>query len=378
GTLTRSTDMTLSFHKPGASATVLNGVAALEGFHKFAAGSARHPRQPERLVTWAKDGTVCVWNLRQAAPTPTLHHAHGAPVVGCAFHPQDPDRMVSWSENGVLGLWDLARAAPLHAALPAHHGAIRRAFFLPELGWLASLGKDDEQVKLWGPDGTLRAQVDTRGSRVLDCRWLPLGLLTLDGSGDALLWRTRLDLTTRARRLATPEAADPVRGMLCDPGSIDPIITWGDGQSLAAWSVHGAYLGAYAGHTAPVRGARRHPHLRGTLVTWAADGELRLWEVGRREGQSLRGHTAAVSGCTFHPHDRRLMITWAEDNTLRLWRLRCNASPTSRPLTVDGSPWRGRVTSCRVDERVPHQLQVTTYDNTLRIFDFSSPWAGLP
>jgi WD40 repeat protein len=373
GAFTRSSDMVLSFHGHGAPTTVLNRDAALEGLHQDATGSTRHPRRPERLVTWAKDGTVCVWDLGQAAPAPALHIAHGGAVLGCAFHPHDPDRLVSWTNGGVLGWWDLARPAPLYDALLAHHGAIRRAFFLPEEpGLLVSVGRDDGQVKLWGPDGSLRTQVDTRRSDgVVDCRWLPLGLLTLNGRGKALLWRQRLDGVIRPRRLGTDEA--PVRGMLCDPGSADPIITWGGGPSLAAWSVHGAYLGAYRGHTASVRGARRHPHLADALVTWDSDGELRLWQRGRRTGRLLGGHTAAVSGCAFHPRDRRLMITWAEDKTVRLWQQRSKASWVSRPLQVDEAPWSGRVASCRVDEQRPHQLQVTTDDKTLRIFDFRWP-----
>lgn len=114
-----------------------------------------------RLVTCAEDGTVRVWDVRDAlrggkngtvvAPTATLR-CHTAMVEDVDWHRRDANIVGSCGDDRRICIWDVREGKtdrPLHTIECAHDGDVNSIEFHPTNEFLLATGGSDKVVKLW-------------------------------------------------------------------------------------------------------------------------------------------------------------------------------------------------------------------------------------
>ena len=109
--------------------------------HRTFVNGARFNSDETRIMTWAADDRVTVWNASNGTEILTL--VHNDWVNGARWN-RDETRILSWAFD-VVWLWD-AESGALLARLP-HENLVNGASFHPQ---------QETQVLTWGWDGTAR------------------------------------------------------------------------------------------------------------------------------------------------------------------------------------------------------------------------------
>jgi len=66
----------------------------------------KHPTQPHIVATGGREGTLCVWDMRQDKYPVTLLSAHNATMWELQFHPLYADHLFTCSDDGSVWHWD--------------------------------------------------------------------------------------------------------------------------------------------------------------------------------------------------------------------------------------------------------------------------------
>ncbi len=326
----------------------------------------------ERLLSWAGDGELLLWNLNVPGEfLPIGRFENGSPVAGAAAAP-DGSCVVAWSKDGQLRRWNANgnEGAVMHG----HEDVVLGIAFIPEHGAVVSWSRD-RTIRVWNlDDGKQRAPA-------LGYRHDIQGVLVAEGGETIVSWGDHDGSALLWRPFAAPNAEpDPERlsghrkwiraAKLFPDGK--RLLTIAEDKNLRVWDLASRRcLHVMEGHMGRVIGAKIYVDER-RILSWSADLSLRIWDLryasdaemtdvhegtlrdvfalpdgkrllsvaydatpriwNRESGvceQFLFGHTEWVFGARLFSDGRRL-LTWSRDKTLRIWDL---ATSKSRPLT---------------------------------------------
>jgi WD40 repeat protein len=339
-------------------------------------------RDESRLLTWAWDRTVRLWNTRDGSPLlPPM--VHDRPVEHAAFCHEErlimardenavrlwctadgtlatpvmkhndrlamavldtaEARILSVGRDGIR-LWDVATGLPavrgvLHAPEPDGKNGARGAAFAAQDQRIVSW--DLQSIRLWNAgDGALvmkplRIDVakDDRDER------LPLDDVVVSEDGELVFARRgRLARvwSTRTGESVGPEIRhnDNVKGGAFD-SSGSRVMTWAD--DVRIWNLaKGTLVGSPMRHESSVG---RAEFTAGGRLILSTDGRYaRLWSAA--DGSPVAAamaHGADVMGASLSS-DERLLLTWTRSGVVMLWNVR-DGSPTGVMLRHPRSPY---------------------------------------
>ena len=384
------------------------------------------------------DGTVQVWNLHDAQPTPkALEHPHqgrvtavalsrdgrrlasagadgvielsapdgthmrsittGGELFTVAFDPAG-NRLAAGGSDGAIRLWSIGALPPAAGDVPAdttvpnaHPGGVMSIAFSPT-GALVATGGADTQVRLWTGDAlsplpaltthTGQGHTATVNSVAFDSA----GTRVVSGSNDKTvqLW----DIASRQR------IGDPLvghQGLVLTVAFVDnsdQIVSGGNEHALRFWNglVGQPLSQPLIGHRGPVTSVAISPdsHL---IASAGVDGTVRLWNADT--GAAIRQMPGPPGGAITRVAFSRtgdMVASGGFDGKIRLWQLTSDTVrqlPTGRPITAIALTRDGdRLASAGIDGQITiwevASGQATPYENKDHavVFDVAFSAAG--
>jgi WD40 repeat protein len=329
-----------------------------------------------RVLSWALDGSVRVWDGATGAPLHVFASPRGAASDGARGRDPDRDplrgamrradgRVIGWDGHGDLWAFDVDTGSS--RAIPREAGGVDGAVQLPAAR-IASWGRDgvihvrdpdsnavlgrvytggtgamqmvprsDGSLVVWSvPDGlgvpadglgrtdftavrvwsTVMREADApdkaRPAEITGVLLLPEGRV-LGGSDDGTL--EIRDLGTGERNATVAAHADAVKGV--QHVDDDRLVTWSTDSSVHLRDAStGEAIAVLAGHSGSVLDVL--PLSGGRLLSWADDDTLRLWDTQSGEAlAALEGHTGWITGALELADGR--ILSWSGDRTVRVW-----------------------------------------------------------
>jgi len=328
----------------GTPGPVLDGGGRITSltFHsdgRFASGGENTVR------LWESDGT----------PGPVLP-GHKEDVTSLAFRPDG--RLASGSKDKTIRLWEPDDTSG--SALCGQQGVSSLAL-CPD-GRLAS-GSWDTTIRLWEPDGTPGPVLRGHTNWITSLAFLPHGDLASAG-----YQYQPLDMWARNDNFIRLWGPDGTPGPVLHghTGSITSLAILPNGrlasgshdETIRLWEPDGTPGPVLRGHTSFVTSLAFRPD--GRLASGSLDKTIRLWEPDGTPGPVLRGHKEQITSLTFCPDGG--LASGSEDKTIRLWK----ADGTPGPVLLGHTDG---VTSLAL---LPHgRLASGSKDNTIRLWSFA-------
>jgi WD40 repeat protein/AAA+ ATPase superfamily predicted ATPase len=236
---------------------------------------------------------------------------HRGSVFSVSFS-RDGQSLASASGDNSIKLWH--PDGRLRATLEGHRNAVFDVSFSPDGQTIASASLDGT-VKLWNLQGKELRTFEGHGDEVLSVSFSPDGQMLASASRDGTvkLWQTDGTLT------ATLEGhEDTVFGVSFSPdGQMLASASWD--KTVKLWSRDGRLLQTLAGHTDSVMSVSFSRDGQ-TLVSTSLDGTVRLWNLEGEELKTLTGHEDGVFDARFSP-DGQTLASASLDETIKLWNL---------------------------------------------------------
>jgi len=185
---------------------------------------------------------------------------------------------------------------------------------------LIATGSNDQTVKLWKPDGTLRQTLQhTATVHALSFSPDSQRLVTSSLDGSIYLWSRegKLLKTFQGHSAAIWDIAVSPDG--------ERIASASEDSTIRLWSVDGKPIKTLTGHQSGVWGVAFSPD-GNLLASGSADGTVKLWTKGGELVRTLEGHSAAVWDVEFalladnSGTKRPTIVSASADNTVKLWQ----------------------------------------------------------
>ncbi|MGJ5692967.1 NACHT and WD repeat domain-containing protein [Streptomyces pratensis] len=287
-----------------------------------------------RLATASDDGTVRIWDAREAGNPVVLTRRHGDGVYAVAWSP-DGKRLAGGSRNRSVTIWDAETWAEM-GVLIGHDDSVGALAWSPDGDRLAT-ASSDRTVRIWDAETHAELTVLTGHEQpVWDLAWSP-------GRG----------------QLASASDDGTVRVWSLTPGGPNTELTGHQASvSAVAWSPDGCCLAsvsedrtALVWNIAVAEEEGREPQARKltsltplNCVTWSPDGRhiavgdddctVRVWDTDTSEESQLIGHTDSVHDIAWHGHR---IATVSRDRTVAIWDAPRRGSRTGTLLGHDDS-----------------------------------------
>jgi WD40 repeat protein len=277
--------------------------------HDSAISGAAFSADGAYTLTWGRDRTVRVWDMRPARPTLKALFPHDANVRGATFS-RDYTRVLSWTRGPNAYIWQIdSPSTPLHTL--THNDQVNTALFDTDEARILTASADG-QARLWSAnDGRLLASyphesgLDSAVFADSDAR-----IVTVTNTGQVVLWRT--DTT-----------ATPIQSL--SEAAMQRVIVSSDGQRVLAWSGDNAKLWDVTQNPPTALEMRHYGEVYGAIwdeanrrvLTWGDDRTARIWRVGPSGEPRLYGATGRLSGALLDPLRTRVVV-WS-DATLSLY-----------------------------------------------------------
>ncbi|MEU9613687.1 AAA family ATPase [Streptomyces sp. NPDC048209] len=287
-----------------------------------------------RLATASDDGTVRIWDAREAGNPVVLTRRHGDGVYAVAWSP-DGKRLAGGSRDRSVTIWDAETWAEM-GVLIGHDDSVGALAWSPDGDRLAT-ASSDRTVRIWDAETHAELTVLTGHEQpVWDLAWSP-------GRG----------------QLASASDDGTVRVWSLTPGGPNTELTGHQASvSAVAWSPDGCCLAsvsedrtALVWNIAVAEEEGREPQARKltsltplNCVTWSPDGRhiavgdddctVRVWDTDTSEESQLIGHTDSVHDIAWHGHR---IATVSRDRTVAIWDAPRRGSRTGTLLGHDDS-----------------------------------------
>ena len=220
--------------------------------------------------------------------------------------------------------------------LSGHRGWVLAVDASPD-GQLVATGSNDQTVKLWKPDGTLRQTLQhTATVHALSFSPDSQRLVTSSLDGSIYLWSRegKLLKTFQGHGAAIWDIAVSPDGQRIASASED--------STIRLWRVDGKLIETLTGHQGGVWGVAFSPD-GNLLASGSADGTVKVWTLDGELMRTLEGHSAAVWDVEFalladkSGTKRPTIISASADNTVKLWQPDGRAGTETLPLlTLSG------------------------------------------
>jgi len=236
---------------------------------------------------------------------------HTGQVSSIKFSP-DGQILASASEDNTIKLWN--RDGTLRQTLREHTDWVWDVSFSPDGQTFAS-ASEDNTIKLWNRDGTLRQTLREHTDWVWDVNFSPDGQMLASASKDNTIKLWSLD----GKLLKTLTGhKDVVYSVNFSP----------DGQMFASaskdntiklWSLDGKLLKTLTGHKDVVYSVNFSPNGQ-MLASSSKDKTIKLWSLEGTELRTLKGHQDGVYSVNFSPNGQAI-ASGSADSTVKLWNL---------------------------------------------------------
>jgi WD40 repeat protein len=273
----------------------------------------------QTLAAVSSDSTIRFWPINQNQLNQDKSEAKTwktpAQISRLNFSP-DGEYLLMASWDNSLKLWKIADRSPTTQTIPAHQAQITDLDFSHDGQKIATVSWD-RTIKLWNRQGqvlqTLQQSAATKNYAVWNIQFSPDDqiLATVIWDGRVILWDSagaELGIIPGEGRLKTSFSPDG-----------HSLITGGKYNSFELWSIEGAKLQNFVGHTAPVTVVQFSVDGR-YLISASGDHTVKLWTRQGKLLKTILGHQAEVTSISFSPNDQ-LIVTASADGIIKLWRV---------------------------------------------------------
>ncbi|MBE9114276.1 hypothetical protein IQ249_00045 [Lusitaniella coriacea LEGE 07157] len=192
-----------------------------------------------------------------------------------------------------------------------HEDVVWQVRFAPNGEFLATASRD-RAVKLWHPDGRLKATLTGHKESVTSVDVSRDGLIASSSwDGTIRLWQS--DGTVRS---IIPAHTGQVLCVRFSPNG-QTLVSAGEDGSISLWSLEGRLLKTFTSRQGIVHWVDFSPDGQ-TLASAGDDRTVVLWSVEGQRLRVLRGHQEAVTYIAFNPQGTQI-ATASADSTIKLW-----------------------------------------------------------
>jgi WD40 repeat protein len=294
--------------------------------------SVRLSPNSKNVVAAGRRSQLLVRNIEDGAIKLTIKgHQSVLPVYGASFSP-DGTRIISWAHDKTVKIWNAETGMPIHT-LFGHADAVVSASFSSDVKRIVSTSAD-KTLKVW--DAETGQAIDTfvgHTHPVYSASFSPDGKSIVSGAGpggpsarglagnvgEIKTW----DVETRRQKLSLSPHAGTVFCVKFSPDGKTIVSASGD-KTLKTWDAEtGREKYTLKGHTGPVMSVSISPDGK-RIASGDADGKLKIWdpETGQLmltiEGHNTDGQNAPITSVDFGA-DGNTIVSACVDGTIRVW-----------------------------------------------------------
>jgi WD40 repeat protein/CHAT domain-containing protein len=231
----------------------------------------------------------------------------GQGVWDISFSPKD-DLIALAGEDNTVKLWQPDGTI---RTLKGHNWSVTSVSFSPDGHLLASASKDNT-VKLWKRDGSLVRTLEGYSSWVNDVAFSPDGQLITSASEDGTVKLSQIDgtlvRTLKGHNWSVTSVSFSPNGQLIASASWD--------KTVKIWKLNGTLVRTLKGHSNAVEDVSFSPD--GQLIASASrDNTVKIWKLDGSLVSNIEGGHRALS---FSP-DGQLIASAGADGTVKIWKL---------------------------------------------------------
>ncbi len=197
--------------------------------------------------------------------------------------------------------------------LEGHKGTVFGVSFSPDGKTIASASVD-QNVKIWGVDGTLVKTLEGHNATVYSVSFSPNGRMLASASGDNTikLW------SLKSNQVKTLSGHSKSVLSVCFSPDGRLLASASDDSTIKIWSLErGSLLATLKGHQKSVLSVSFSPDGK-TIASASDDNTVKLWSLDGRELKTLKGHSDTVLSVSFSP-DGKTIASASLDKTIKLW-----------------------------------------------------------
>jgi dipeptidyl aminopeptidase/acylaminoacyl peptidase len=230
----------------------------------------------------------------------------GQRVWDISFSPKD-DLIALAGEDNTVKLWQPDGTIRI---LKGHKWSVTSVSFSPDGQMLASASKDNT-VKLWKRDGSFVRTLEGHSSWVSHVAFSPDGKLIASASEDGTVKLWKSDDGKLLHTLKGNKVSFSPDGQLIASASRDGMVT--------IWSLNGTLVRTFKGHDEMITDISFSPDGQ-RIATASHDNKIKFWKLDGTLVYTIEeGHSAGVFGIGFSP-DGQLLASVGDDGMLKLWK----------------------------------------------------------
>ena len=251
-------------------------------------------------------------NLAITAWHPLLGHSRA--LKGLAWDPGTGNRLVSWAWDNTIRVWDIATGR--HREFTRRWDGYDSAALAPEGLFLAS-ATHEEGVQIWdSANGKLLRNLGPQNTKVEGLAWAPTGgRLAWAAYGEVWFW----DIEHGSPTACYPSNAfGPIKALAWDPAG-EQVVTGSERNMLQLWNAQvGQQSGLRKGHTSDVLAVAWAPNGQ-RFYSGSRDETICVWDPTRQEPmRRIKSSWGTVTGLAVTP-DGTLLVSQHHKH-LCIWR----------------------------------------------------------
>ena len=321
----------LSWSKDGTAKlwNSVNGEIIVELQHHGLKGAEIHSDNDELILTWSNTA-IRAWQF-PFQESILFEHVAETPVdgIGGAIWEPFSTRILSWASDGTIEIWDLEDDSPL---VGQNRYPVYGARWSPNGSRIVSW--QGTEVAMWSVDGSEDTVTMNQSSQVKGAEWNHAGTAFLtwsfDEDGLALVWPEEIwDVGSIGLRHGSE-----LFGASWSQND-KYVLTWSRDDTAKIWSVEDAVALRTVSHDDDVRGAIWNSD-ETLLLTWSSDNTARVWRLFGTDATRMLYHNDTVRGADWNT-DETKVISWDTDGITKIWHADNSVKELKNQATVFGA-----------------------------------------
>jgi WD40 repeat protein len=263
--------------------------------------------EENRIARGLSDGTVQVWNATNGSVQ--FVQDHGGWVNGVAWNPAS-SQILSWGDDGAVRGWDASDGEQL---FDFYHDDTVRGALWNNAGTQVLSWSDDNTVRVWSLASETAELVLNHSSRIFGASWNRRGtrILSWTTDGGVTVWDAASGdaLASISHEGWVYEAlwnTDATKILSCSDDGVIKLWDAASGEEYQSFS-----------HDDWVTGIRWNSD-ETQILSWSADGTARVWFLTDEAVPLILEHGDEVLDATWNM-DETQILTWSYDGSARVW-----------------------------------------------------------